>query len=114
VACTHPGILVWYQDLTAISLPANPQQLYSLNQTSTSTVDYLYISKDLRSIEMDLRWFSLIDGGELGATWRQQILIEYEYAIPRRMTEPLDYAILRRRGVPKTDFERQVEQQYGK
>lgn len=114
VACNHPGVLVWYQDLTSISLPADPQQLYMLNQTSPSKVDYLYISKDLLSIEMDIRWFALIDGGDFGASWRQQILLEYEYAIPRRLTASLDYVVLRRRTVPKSAFERQIEEQFGK
>lgn len=106
VAATHPQILVWYNGCTAISLPADPNQVSLINQSSPTPIDYLFIYMELVAVEVDPRWTAFLNEDlEPHSPWVQKILQEYEYSLDPRFTRPLGYVLLRRRGVPKSELE---------
>jgi hypothetical protein len=105
IASNQPQITAWFCGLRSVSLPADLEELARLNRESPTPADYLFIDNNFNCIDLDVRWAELARSGPGAPQWEPLLLRDYEYALPPRMTRPLMYVVLRRRGVPASPRE---------
>ncbi len=109
IASNQPQITAWYSGLRSISLPADPAELGRLNHESPAPVDYLFVDMNANFIDFNVRWAKLVAANpRSGSPWEAELLRDYDYVLPPRRTRPIGYVVLRRKGVPKSAEELQV------
>ncbi|WP_406700583.1 glycosyltransferase family 39 protein [Singulisphaera sp. Ch08] len=112
VASNQPQITAWFCNLRSISLPADPVELARLNQNSPTPADYIFIDTNFVCIDLDQRWRMLANQDvRIGSEWLPELLQDYQFVIPPRMTQGIGYVFLRRRVVPPNDWERDFNRQ---
>jgi hypothetical protein len=110
IASNQPQLTAWFQGLRSISMPANPDELDRLNRESPTPTDYLFINLNYNAIQLDTNWQRLIAIDPRQASpWEPRLLRDYDYVLQPNLTRPILYVLLRRKTVPPSDFERELE-----
>lgn len=109
VASNQPQVLTWRSGLKAVSMPADPEELDRLNRDSPTPVDFVFLDLNFNCIELDRPWRRVVaPTADPGPSWEGHLLRRYEYVLPPERTRPLQYVLLRRRGLPASQFERRL------
>ncbi len=109
IASNQPHLPAWFNGLRSISLPADPDELARLNRESPTPADYLFMDINFNTIVLDPNWKRLIfSDPRLVSPWETRLLRDYDYVLPPDKVRPIGYVLLRRKGVPKSKLERDL------
>jgi hypothetical protein len=113
IASNQPQISAWFCNRRSISLPADPTELERLNRDSPTPADYIFIDNNYNCIDLDPRWSYLAEKDpRLVSAWAPEILRDYQYVLPPKLTRPIRYVMLRRRAIPPGEWERDFNRQH--